>query len=191
MGRKLSQGCENVSTWMKSNLLKLNPGKTHVMTLGTSQRLKITNQMQVFMDGLLLQENSEQTENLLGCKIQANLKWQKQVQALHSKLRARLLGLGKLKSFAQAAIRKTITEGLFNSILVYCLPLFGGMDTGNLKDLQILQNKAEYYHSVISVFKIRNSGQPEYLATRLLKDSRNGRIMIPEQLYKKRCRLLE
>ena len=79
IGRKLSQDCENVSTWMRSNLLKLNPGKTHVMTLGTSQRLKITNQMQVFMDGLLLQENSEQTENLLGCKIQANLKWQKQV----------------------------------------------------------------------------------------------------------------
>ena len=206
IGRKLSQDCENVSTWMRSNLLKLNPGKTHVMTLGTSQRLKITNQMQVFMDGLLLQENSEQTENLLGCKIQANLKWQKQVQALHSKLRARLLGLGKLKSFAQAAIRKTITEGLFNSILVYCLPLFGGMETGDLKDLQILQNKAaqiatfspprsqraamfnklgwltiiqlEYSHTVISVFKIRKSGEPEYLATRLLKDSRNGRIMI-------------
>ena len=185
---------------MKSNLLKLNPGKTHVMTLGTSQRLKMTNQMQVFMDGLLLQENPEHVENLLGCKIQANLKWKKQVQVLHSKLRARHLGLGNLKSFAQAAIRKTITEGLFNSILVYCLPLFGGMDTGNLKDLQILQNKAEYYHSVISVFKIRNSGQPEYLATRLLKDSRNGRIMIPNMELKlaqnsftinKRFRLLE
>ena len=37
----------------------------------------------------------------------------------------------------------------------------------------------EYYHTLISVFKIRKSGEPEYLATRLLKDSRNRRIMIP------------
>ena len=83
----------------------------------------------------LLQENPEHAENLLGCKIQANLKWQKQDQVLHSNLRARLLGLEKLKCIAQAAIRKTITEGLFNSILVYCLPLFGGMDTGRLERL--------------------------------------------------------
>ena len=115
--------------------------------------------------------------------------------------------MGKLKNLAQAQIRKTITEGIFNSVLVYCLPLFGGMENGDLKDLQILQNKAaqiatlspprseraamfnrlgwltvmqlEYYHSVISVFKIRSSGEPKYLANRLLKDSRNARIMIP------------
>ena len=37
----------------------------------------------------------------------------------------------------------------------------------------------EYYHSVISVFKIRSSGEPEYLAARLSRDSRNKRIMIP------------
>ena len=37
----------------------------------------------------------------------------------------------------------------------------------------------EYYHSVITVFKIRSSGEPKYLANSLLKDSRNDRIMIP------------
>ena len=207
IGQKLSQDCEDVSTWMRTNKLKLNPGKTHLMTLGTSQRLRITNQIQVSMDGLLLKENPGHSEMLLGCQVQANLKWQKQVQVLHSKLKTRLLGLGKLKNLAQAQIRKTITEGIFNSVLVYCLPLFGGMDTGDLKDLQILQNKAaqiatlspprseraamfdklkwltviqlEYYPSVITVFKIRSSGEPKYLANSLLKDSRNARIMIP------------
>ena len=207
IGRKLSRDCENVCTWMKSNKLKLNPGKTHLITLGTSQRLRISTQIEVYMDGVLLEENPEHSEVLLGCQIQGNLKWQKQVQVLKGKLRTRLIGLAKLKSFAQAAIRKNITEGIFNSVLVYCLSLFGGMDTGDLKDLQILQNKAaqiatlsppranraamfdklgwltitqlEFYHSVISVFKIRSSGEPEYLAARLSRDSRNGRIIIP------------
>ena len=39
-------------------------------------------------------------------------------------------------------VKKTISEGVFNSVLVYCLPLFGGMDVGDLRDLQVMQNKA-------------------------------------------------
>ena len=52
------------------------------------------------------------------------------------------MGLGKLKYICPYAVRKTIAEGIFNSVLVYCLPLYGGLDVGDLKDLQVLQNKA-------------------------------------------------
>ena len=38
---------------------------------------------------------------------------------------------------------KAITEGIFNSTLVYCLPLFGGSDKVHVKDIQVLQNKAK------------------------------------------------
>ena len=110
---------------------------------------------------------------------------QKQASQLLGKLKKRLVGLTKLKFLAPYSIRKTIAEGVFNSILVYCLPLFGGMDDGDIKDLQVMQNKAAqvvtlsppraersvmfnklgwltvnqltFYHSVISVHKIRNS----------------------------------
>ena len=58
------------------------------------------------------------------------------------KVRNRLFGLTKMKSFASYSVRKTLADGLFNSSLVYCLPLFGGLDTGDLKDLQVMQNKA-------------------------------------------------
>ena len=85
--------------------------------------------------------------------------------------------------------------------------MYGGLDSGDLGDLQVMQNKAArivtlmpprtnrslmydklgwltinqliFYHSVILVFKIRSSGQPEYLAQLLKQDSRNSRIMIP------------
>ena len=40
-------------------------------------------------------------------------------------------------------------------------------------------NQLIFYHSVILVFKIRSSNQPDYLAKILRKDSRNSRIMIP------------
>ena len=35
------------------------------------------------------------------------------------------------------------------------------------------------YHSLIAMFKIRQSREPEYLAILLCNDSRNGRIIIP------------
>ena len=85
-------------------------------------------------------------------------------------------------------MRKIITEGIFNSVLVYCLPLYGGLGDGELKNLQVLQNKAAqvatlsppraerkimfdtlgwlsvnqliFYHTVISIFKIRSFKEP-------------------------------
>ena len=101
-----------------------------------------------------------------------------------------------------------VIEGIFNSAIAYCLPLYGGIDKGKLKSLQLLQNKAAriatsmpcwasrdsmfsklswltvqqliHYHTAISVFKIRINNEPEYLAELMKKDSRNGRIMIPK-----------
>ena len=98
-------------------------------------------------------------------------------------------------------------EGLFNSVLVYCLPLFAGCDKGDLQALQVLQNKAAQvvtlspprahrdtmydrvgwltvqqlvvYHTVLAIYRIRKAGEPEYLARQLQNDNRNGRIIVP------------
>ena len=81
------------------------------------------------------------------------------------------------------------------------------MDVGDMKDLQVMQNKAAqvvtnsppraerspmfdklqwltvnqlvFYHSVMTVFKIRGNKEPEYLADIFYKDSKNKRILIP------------
>ena len=110
----------------------------------------------------------------------------------------------KIHSSIQA---KEDHKGMFNSVLVYCLPLFGGCDVGQLRDIQILQNKAAQivcnapprahraamydalgwmtvrqlvvYHSLLMVFKIRKSGEPEYLARKLEYDNRLPNIIIP------------
>ena len=122
IGSKLTSDCRKVSDWMRSNLLKLNPDKTHVMTVGTAERLQnLPSTVQVSMDGVVLKEDSENTELLLGCHIQANLKWHYQIESLLKKLKRRITGL--MIKFAPYGLRKTITEGLFNSVLVYCLPL--------------------------------------------------------------------
>ena len=207
ISQSLTKDCTLVSDWMRSNRLKLNPGKTHLMTVGTGERLRISEELHVTMDNILLKEDKDKCELLLGCHIQANLKWKKQVDELLLKLKTRLVGLLKLKFALSFSMRKAVTEGIFNSVLVYCLPLFGGMDVGDLKDLQVVQNKAAqiithspprahrstmydtlqwltvnqliFYHSAITVFKIRDNREPEHLSEILCQDNRNKRIIIP------------
>ena len=102
------------------------------------------------------------------------------------------------------------------SVLAYCLPLYGGCDNGSLKDLQIIQNKIArlvtkshirtnrseiydamkwltvqqliVYHTLLAVFRIRLTGEPEFLASVLMRDNFRGKIIIPMSnltLYRK------
>ena len=176
--------------------------------MGTQERLRgLPNSVQVTMDNVVLEEDNDKVEILLGCSIQSNLKWHHQIQNLVSKLKKRLAGLAHLRKVCPFQVRKQVTEGMFNSTLVYCLSLFGGMNKVQLTEVQILQNKAAKlvcdappranrkdlfkkldwltfnqlvsYHTILTVYKIRMSQEPEYLSKLLRNDSRNDRIIIP------------
>ena len=193
---------------MGENKFKLNAGKTHLLTVGTSTRVnKLASSVEVEMDNIQLKENVERYETLLGVQIEFSLKWHKTLEELQHKLKKRLSGLSKLRYIVPYSMLKTITQGIFNSILVYCLPLFGGCDKSELTSLQVLQNKAAQivtrsppravrnpmfdkldwlsvnqlvvYHTLLQVYKIRSSREPEYLSQALRDDNRNGNIIIP------------
>ena len=159
------------------------------------------------MDGCLLQESLEKVETLLGCQIEPSLKWHKQVEELLSKLRSRLTALQNLRNIIPYHLRKRITEGIFTSVLAYCLPVFGGCDKFEMEALQVMQNRAArlvthsemrtsrqvifsqvgwltvnqlvFYHSALSTYRIRHSQEPEYLNTIMSKDNRADRIIVP------------
>ena len=117
----LTSACEQVVDWMASNQFKLNASKTHLMTVGTGERLRsLETTVDVVMDGVQLVESKENCELLLGCDLQSNLKWHTQVENLVKKLRKRLVGLNSLKYILPFQFRKQINLGMFNSVLVYC-----------------------------------------------------------------------
>ena len=215
---QLSKDCSLVTDWMRSNLLKLNADKSSILTMGTQRRLLNKDKsLEVEMNGVVLTET--QSETLLGCTIQANLKWNGQVSALSKKLASRLNALSKLQYCCPYVLRKSIAECIFNSLLIYCLPVFGGLDKSSIQDLQKLQNRAARivcqapvfakrstlfeklgwltvnqlisYHTVMAIQKIRVEKEPEYLAQFLTNDSRNSRIIVPNQMlniaYKSFC----
>ena len=205
----MNENCELVSTWMRENKLCLNADKTHLLVAGTAQRLLRVDldNVNITMDGFRVVEADEKFETLLGVHFQPNLKWNKNMSELQSKLKTRLTGLLKVRYVLSLKYMKVIAEGIFNSVLIYCIPLWAGCDQGDLKSLQVLQNTAArhvlnlppmanrnsmfdqlgwlsvaqlgVYHTVLSIFKIRRSGEPEYLYEKLCQDNIRGHIIIP------------
>ena len=123
----LSSNATNVSKWMLENQLCLNADKTHVLISGTSHRLarmNVSQNLNVTMDGQRLQESQEKCEKILGVQVQSDLKWSKHVLSLRSKLKQRLAGLAKIRKVASIDSKSRVADGIFTSILTYCLPLW-------------------------------------------------------------------
>ena len=206
LSEKLSADSEILNNWMVQNKFKLNATKTHLMFVGTAARIKKLGKPNVTMDGVHLEENAAGSEHLLGILIQGDLKWSSYIDVLSAKLKTRLAALEKLRFVIHKSFKKTLVQGVFNSVLSYCLPLFGGCCKNDLDKLQILQNKAVRivmnlpprsnrenmfneidwltirqlvaYHTLIAVYNIRKSRQPKYLYGLLSRENQYGNIVL-------------
>ena len=78
----------------------------------------------------------------LKLELEFNLKWHNILEELQSKLKKRLAEITKLRFILPFSMLKIITQGIFNSVLVYCLALFGGCDKSELFSPQVLHDKA-------------------------------------------------
>ena len=175
--------------------------------MGTTARLANMEQdLVVMMEGVRLAESPERCEELLGVTVQCDLKWSKQIENLTSKLRTRLTGLEKLKNVMNKSAKKNIVQGVFNSVLCYCIPLFGGCNKSEIHQLQVQQNRAAQcvlnlpprtsrvilyerlgwltvlqliaYHTLIAVYRVRIKKEPEHLASQLCRDNIYENIIV-------------
>ena len=127
---------------MSKNQFKLNPDKTHILLLGTQRRLNMTEEnLNVFMDGVQLKENELHCEKMLGCLVQSNLKWSNQISKLKESLKKRLAGVYNLRGVLPFEQLRMISDGWFQSVLVYFQPLLGCFRLTKWQKLQVIQNR--------------------------------------------------
>ena len=160
------------------------------------------------MDGLQLKESEEKSEKVLGVYLQSNLKWSKHSKELQLRLKSRLLGLRKVQNILSLEKRKVVAQAIFQSVLSYCIAVWGGTVKGDIENLQVIQNRAAQFvlnirgwrvhrqelyknlgwltvnqlvafHRILAVYCIRKSGEPEYLADMLSRDNCRGNIIVP------------
>ena len=120
--------------------MKLNPYKTHATLIGASTRVnKAVEPSNIFIDNIQVSENESRSDILLGIQIRYDLKWH---MAFLTFMKNRLEGLSKLRYILPFKPLKAVSEGIFGSVLQYCLPLIGECSKTEINNLQILQNKA-------------------------------------------------
>ena len=144
----LSSKFQDVSKFMNNNKLKLNSDKTHFMIFTSDYNWR--NKLDDIKENIFLDTGYEQipisdSENLLGGKINKNLKWTEHIlfgkDSLVKKLNLRLGALKRISKVASFKTRLMVANGTFMSKLIYLAPLWGGCEKYLIKTLQIVQNR--------------------------------------------------
>lgn len=137
-----------VTNWLSSNLLTLNIGKTQVLplsiTCATSAPLK---------DSVLTAHrctipspscdcpplNVVKNVKYLGVTIDSNLKWHSQIEILKARTRKLIYIFKIIRHLAEPETVMTVYLALCQSILSYCIPIWGGAGSAVMLNLERAQ----------------------------------------------------
>jgi hypothetical protein len=146
LSNKLTNQYKVIAEYMRNNKLKLNDEKTHLLVMDTGQsraRVQAAKLVEIRTPTGTIKPTS--SEKLLGCWIDANLKWSEHIrdnkENLVRSLATRLGAMKKIGRVASFQNRKMLANGIFMSKLSYLIALWGGCGILLRKTLQIIQNK--------------------------------------------------
>ena len=97
------------------------------------------------MDGLQLNESEEKSEKILEVHLQSNLIWNKHCQEVQLRLKSRPSGLRKIQGILDLDKLKVVAQSIFQSVLSYCISVWGGTAKGDIESLQVIQNRAAQF----------------------------------------------
>ena len=138
----IKQELRNVTTWMKTNKLKLNLNKTKFMIFAPdSENFKTLKNIKLSIEDEVELEQVSQCK-YLGITIDDKLNWKAHISILRRKLAKTIGLLYRTRQYLNHTCRKLILNSLFISHLKYGLICYGRTFETNLKPLNILFNQA-------------------------------------------------
>ena len=166
---KAQRQADLTSAWMRNNRMVIAPTKTKVLLVTTKEmtRRRELGSIAVMVEGHLV-ENTE-SERHLGLTVDSHLSWSPHIRGelwrpsgdnipgLVSQLTTRATAVRRLMGCMSAPQLRNYIEGTINSVLLYCLPVYGncwgtkgdGSNQRNhtlctkddMRRLQVIQNK--------------------------------------------------
>ena len=141
ISRVLTTKYNALEEWMKNNKLVINPGKTHLMVLGTKKSAELRKQVSMMAGEHCIKPT--ETEKLLGGQIHQTLKWNHHLvddkASLIKQLKSRNNGVKRISRNAKFNTRLMVANGAVQSKLVYLITLWGGAQQYLLRALQVQQ----------------------------------------------------
>ena len=131
---------------MTDNRLKLNHDKSHLLVFTSSQaraRSQSANLVIIHTDREVIKPS--ESEKLLGCRIQSNLKYTEYLiyseENLFRALNLRLNAIKKISNISDFKTRKTFGNGIFMSKLAYMIIAWSSCSNELNNALQVIQNR--------------------------------------------------
>ena len=128
-----------VSSWMSSNLLSLNPNKTEFLIIGTSQQLSKLNNPTLAFDSSTTISPVISARNL-GIVFDNHLSFNAQITALSKSCFYHIRDLRRIRDTLDFTTACTIATSLVHSKLDYCNSLYHNLPAYQLDCLQSIQN---------------------------------------------------
>ena len=139
--RQISLCTSEISSWMTTMYLKLNPTKTEFMVLGVSNRYKDNiAQVKLDMNGHLISPSS--TVMSLGVCIDSSFTLTSHVKLVVRTCNYHLRNLWRIRRYITVDACHHAVRALITSRLDYCNSLFTVLSTKDRKKLEIIQNRA-------------------------------------------------
>lgn len=144
------RGLSTVQTWLNLNLLSLNTAKTQFITFSS------TFVGQPYKDNIKIHQCSDITTNKTQCKcptiqrvstvkylgimVDQHLRWTSHADHLSSKIRKLYYKFYQLRDVLNRKFLRMLYSALVESILRYCIIVWGGLYNNSLKNLSVTQN---------------------------------------------------
>ena len=130
---------KNLASWLKSNKISLNAGKTELLIF-RNPRKPIDYDLKIKLDGKRLYPSKY--VKYLGVLIDPHLNWSYHIQAIAPKLSRAIGMLAKIRHFVSVENLRNICHGIFASLLNYGAQIWGQCQHSHVKRIIKLQDRA-------------------------------------------------
>ena len=136
---KMNVSLSQISTWFKTNRLIINASKSSYIVIGTNQAVANISNLNILLNNQPLTRCSN--TKLLGVYVDEQLNFQKHIQYLNNKISSKIGILHRLRKFLPPHILNIIYLTSIQTLLDYCITLWGPVSKSNINCLQRLQNR--------------------------------------------------
>jgi hypothetical protein len=130
---KAETGLAKIADWLNANLLTLNIDKTHFMCFTPNKRSQPNENFSIKIHGCSIQSNClcpeiKKVEYLkyLGVMIDQRLSWHVHLELISERIRKLIWIFIKLRYAMPSELLKKIYISLGQSVITYCIPIWGG-----------------------------------------------------------------
>ena len=138
-----------VQSYFTENSLKMNPAKTNLLLVGTSQSLKKASSFQLDIDNHTLRPLP--AVKVLGVTLDSALSWENHISCVVKKCNSILFCICKIRHHLTPDTRKLIIETHVFPLILYCLSVWGEAAACHLNRVQKVINLAARVVSVHGV----------------------------------------